>query len=312
MYQSIKKSLYCIVLVSAYLTFSCQPNTKNKNAKSLSQESQSKMSYIGLSEALTFYASYDNGVEADFALGDKTLYTRPKKREIDSTQIGLHKEGIIHTKDQGKIGGALKFVDKKRGYIYYPSQNNIEYSSEDWNGTVSFWLSLDPNKDLKPGFCDPIQITDVSYNDASIWVDFTKNNPRVFRLGVIGDREAWNPTPKGPDNENPIFIKQLPPVENPPFGRGEWTHVVISYAHLNTERGEASLYMNGELKAKRSPITDPFTWELEKSNIYLGLSYIGLMDEITIFNKCLSESDIKMLYNLENGGHDLLEVKELN
>jgi len=165
---------------------------------------------------------------------------------------------------------------------------------------------LDPNKDLKPGFCDPIQITDVSYNDAAIWVDFTKENPRIFRLGVIGDRDAWNPNPEGPDNENPIFIKQLPPVHNPPFGSGEWTHVAITYNHLNTNHGEALLYMNGDLKGKRSPISDPFTWDLEKSNIYLGLSYIGLMDELTIFNRSLSRKEINVLYNLENGGHDLI------
>ena len=28
-----------------------------------------------------------------------------------------------------------------------------------------------------------------------------KENPRDFRLGVIEDREAWNPNPEGPDND---------------------------------------------------------------------------------------------------------------
>ncbi len=287
------------------VTFSCDSNT-SKGTKSPIAKPEKKQSFSSLSKALTFYASYDKGLDADFAKGDKTLYTRMSKTESDSIQVGIQKEGITLVNQEGKFGGALKFDKKERGYIYYPSKGNIEYSKKDWNGTVSFWLSLDPNKDLEPGYCDPIQITDVSYNDAAIWVDFTKDNPRIFRLGVIGDRDAWNPNPKGPDNENPIFIKQLPPVENPPFGRGEWTHIAISYAHLNTDKGEASLYMNGELKAKRSPITDPFTWDLEKSNILLGLGYIGIFDELSIFNKCLSDKEIKMLYGLENGVHDLL------
>lgn len=261
-----------------------------------------------LKTALTFYASFDNGINADYSLGDKNLYTVTNRRAIDSAQIGLHKSGVKHVTDKGLYGGALLFTDKTPGSIYYPSAKNITYSKTDWSGAVSFWLRLDPNKDLKPGYCDPIQITDVSYNDAAIWVDFTKdNNPRDFRLGVIGDRDSWNPTPEGPDNANPLFIKQLPAVKNPPFGSDQWTHVLINFSNLNTENGKAELYMNGELKGTRSEITDPFTWELEKSNIYLGLSYIGLYDELSIYNKSLSKKEITTLYELENGVQTLLK-----
>lgn len=305
MKQPIQQQFFYTLFICVVLLCACDAEPKMKEAPE-NKVDKKENRFAALSKALTFYASYDSGVDADFALGDKTLYTRPKKKEADSIQVGLHKEGVMLSMDKGKFGGALKFNDKKRGYIYYPSENNIAYSKKDWNGTVSFWLSLDPNNDLKPGFCDPIQITDVSYNDAAIWVDFTKDNPRVFRLGVIGDRDAWNPKPKGPDNENPIFIRQLPPVRNPPFGSGQWTHIAITFSHLNTDNGEAKLYINGELKGKRSPIKDPFTWELEKSNIYLGLSYIGLMDELTIFNRSLSRKEINDLYKLENGGHDLI------
>lgn len=260
-----------------------------------------------LKAALTLYSSFDNGVEADFALGDKQLYTVPNRRARDSAKVGLHKPDIKLVKDQGKFGGGLLFTERSRGNIYYPSTKNIAYSKTDWSGAVSFWLSLDPATDLEPGYCDPIQITDVSYNDAAIWVDFTRDNPRDFRLGVIGDRDVWNPNPDGPDNENENFIKALAAVKNPPFAKGQWTHVLINFSNLNTENGQASLYMNGELKGTRSNISDPFTWELDQSNIYLGLSYIGLYDELSIFNKPLSEKEITTLYNLENGVKGLLK-----
>ena len=94
---------------------------------------------------------------------------------------------LVDKRGKGKYGYGLQFTERSKGYIYYPSAGNIAYSKENWNGAISFWLSLDPATDLEPGFCDPIQITDVSYNDAAIWVDFTENNPRDFRLGVIGD-----------------------------------------------------------------------------------------------------------------------------
>ncbi len=260
-----------------------------------------------LKAALTLYASFDEGVNADFALGDAKMYTVPNRKQLDSAKVGLHKQSVTREDNQGKYGGGLLYTDKSPGYIYYPSKKNIAYSKDNWSSSISFWLSLDPATDLKPGFCDPIQITDSGYNDAGIWVDFTKENPRDFRLGVIEDRDAWNPNPEGPDNENPIFIDLLPAVKNPPFGKGKWTHIVINLSGLNTENGEATLYMNGELKGTRSNISNPFTWELSKSNIYLGLSYIGLMDELSIYNKSLSQEEITTLYNLENGVKTILK-----
>ena len=258
-----------------------------------------------LKSALTFYASFDNGTDADFALGDKKLYTSPVK-SIDSAKAGLHKPDISIAEDQGRYGDGLLFTERSPGYILYRSEKNIFYATNDWNGAISFWLSLDPATDLEPGYCDPIQITDASYNDAAFWVDFTKENPRDFRLGVIGDRAVWNPNPEGPDNENPIFIEQLPVVKQPPFAKGEWTHVFINFSHLNTDKGEAQLYLNGKLVGTRSNITDPFTWEYEKSNIMLGLGYIGLMDEVSIYNRSLTTEEINTLYQFKNGVRELL------
>ncbi len=267
---------------------------------------QSDNSLSDLKAALTFYASFDKGVDADFAKGDTHLYTVPNRKARDSAKVGLHKPDIRIATGNGRYGDGLLFTERSKGNIYYPSKNNIAYSVTDWSGSISFWLSLDPATDLKPGYCDPIQITDVSYNDAAIWVDFTKENPRDFRLGVIGDREVWNPNPEGPDNENPIFNKRLTGVKSPPFGKGQWTHILINFSNLNTPKGQASLYMNSELKGTRSNITTPFTWDLELSNIYIGLGYIGLMDELSIFNRVLTDKEIKTLYGLENGVHSVL------
>ncbi|MGD1947845.1 MAG: LamG-like jellyroll fold domain-containing protein [Croceivirga sp.] len=267
-------------------------------------------SEASLKAALTFYASFDNGVEADFSLGDKRMFTVPNRKALDSAKVGLHKPDIKREEEKGRFGGGLVFTERSPGNIYYPSAQNIAYNNEDWGGAVSFWLSLDPATDLEPGYCDPIQITDVSYNDAAIWVDFTKENPRDFRLGVIGDRDVWNPNPEGPDNENPIFNERLTAVQNPPFGKDKWTHVLINFSHLNTNQGKASLYLNGEHKGTRGNIDTPYTWDLSKSNIYLGLGYIGGMDELSIFNKNLTAKEIKTLYALDNGVHTILDIHQ--
>lgn len=263
-----------------------------------------------LKEALTFYASFDSSVDADFALGDGRMYTVPNRKARDSAQVGLHKPDISRQAGKGKYGAGLVFTERSSGNIYFPSENNIVYNQEDWSASISFWLRLDPETDLEPGYCDPIQITDVGYNDAGIWVDFTKENPRDFRLGVIGDRDVWNPNPDGPDNENPIFIDRLPSVKNPPFGSDQWTHVLINLSNLNTPNGQASLYMNGAHMGTRENIDTPFTWDYPLSNIYLGLGYIGIMDEVSIFNRDLTDKEIETLYALENGVQTILEIEK--
>ncbi|MEM1337635.1 MAG: LamG domain-containing protein [Bacteroidota bacterium] len=294
----LKCSAFILLLLLIGLT-SCQEKKVKK------EESKEDTTGDGLREALTFYASFDAGINADFSVGDSLMYSVANRNALDSSKVGLHKPDISRQEGKGKYGDGLQFTEKSKGYIYYPSSGNIAYSKENWKGAISFWLSLDPATDLEPGFCDPIQITDVSYNDAAIWVDFTENNPRDFRLGVIGDRNVWNPD--GLEDESALFLPQLVPVSTPPFAKGEWTHILINFSGLNTEKGEASLYINGELMGTRSAITDPFSWELDRSNIYLGLSYIGRMDDLSIYNRALTENEIETLYSLDNGVHTILE-----
>lgn len=298
-----KLSLYIVILITG---IACETET-TKNKTNPPVVTEVNVSETSLKSSLTLYASFDNGVHADFALGDSLLYSVPNRKARDSAQVGLHKSGVRIAAGEGRYGDALLFTEDSKGNIYYPSKNNIDYNTTNWEGAISFWLRLDPATDLDPGYCDPIQITDVSYNDAAIWVDFTKENPRDFRLGVIGDRTHWNPTPEGPDNENPIFNAQLIAVSKPPFARSSWTHILINYTDLNTDQGKAALYMNGQLKGIRKDIKDPFTWEIEKSNIYLGLGYIGRMDELSIYNKHLSQEEITTLYTLKQGVHQLLD-----
>ena len=42
--------------------------------------------------------------------------------------------------------------------MFFRAAGNMPYARSAWDGTVSFWLSVDPERDLQPGFCDPVQI----------------------------------------------------------------------------------------------------------------------------------------------------------
>jgi hypothetical protein len=99
---------------------------------------------------------------------------------------------------------------------------------------------------------------------------------------------------------------RLTGVKNPPFSRDQWTHVLINFSGLNTPNGQAALYLNGEHQGTRTNIDTPFTWDYALSNIYLGLGYIGQMDDLSIYKRDLSEDEIRKLYGLENGVVELL------
>jgi hypothetical protein len=264
-----------------------------------------KLGQIG--SHVTFLCTFDETTTADIAAGDGRLFTAENLRGLDNATPGLRDPDVALAEGQGLVGDALEFKKKKRLITFYKAESNTVYSASSWSGSVSFWLQLDPASDLEPGYCDPIQITDSAYNDGAIWVDFTKDNPRDFRLGIIGDLKSWNPD-KTPPDKNPEFERRLITVTHPPFARGKWTHVVINFFGLNSDRGKSELYVDGILRGTLD-VKDPFTWDAGKSRILLGLNYIGLLDELAIFDRPLSRDEVNILNRAEGGIGSILRAE---
>ncbi len=243
-----------------------------------------------------FYTSFDGSTDATIGDGNLSLYTAESYGTINEGTKGLNSKDISHVPGKGYIGDGLMFSKKSPNVIYYKAAQNTNFNTTSWSGTISFWLKLSPNEDLEPGYCDPFQLTDKAYNDAALWVDFTDKNPRIFRLGVFGDLEKWNPD--GIEGDNPLFNNRLVPVEDPPFQSDTWTHVSIVFSELNTAKGTASLYLNGE-KQGSSNIPESFSWDIDKAKIIIGVNYVGMFDELSIFDEQLNDLDIQKLYKVE-------------
>ena len=138
-----------------------------------------------LRDSLLFHASFEDGMDAAHARGDRRIYSAPDYKSLDQRSPGYWGEDIEIAYDAGRVGHALRFNKKNVKALFYSADGNVAFAPDNWTGTISFWLSLDPAVDLEPGFCDPIQVTDSAYNDSAIWVDFTRDNPRQFRLGGL-------------------------------------------------------------------------------------------------------------------------------
>ncbi len=257
-----------------------------------------------LKDHILFYNSFNGTTTADIATGDSLIYTAENYGKTDKAQAGLHNPDVVLAKNKGVTGDALHFTKKNTSAIYFKGYKNLGYSATSWSGSFSFWLKLDPNKDLEPGYCDPINLTDSKYNDAALWVDFTKDDPRHFRLGVMGDLAVWNPENKTNEVETQ---KRVVTVTQPPFNNEKWTHIVITYAQINTNNAVSKLYVDGVLQGAVKDVNDPFTWVKENGKIMLGLSYVGFMDELTVFDKTLSDSEVTAIYGLKNGVKTLFQ-----
>ncbi len=263
-----------------------------------------------LRTALTFHASFDGGVDADFGPGDRKLYNAPSMNKRDGAVQGLPTNSFVAlARGEGRFGDALRFKDKSETTVFFRAASNIAWRDKDWSGTVSLWLNTDPPGELKPGFCDPIQITPRAWNDAAFFVEFEKRPTGIpFRLGTYADLKVWNPGNRKWE-DIPMADKPLLTVEKPPFSKGKWTHVVFTFEHFNTGQpdGVARLYLDGKLQGALPARTQTFTWDLEKTAIMLGLSYVGLYDELSLFNRALTPDEVSKLHTLEGGVKSLMK-----
>jgi len=250
-------------------------------------------------KSLRFHASFDGTGDAKVASGDGKLYTVESMARKEWT-AGIARPDVSIAKGQGKQGDCLRFGKKSPQVICYKGEA-MPYQSKDWSGTVGFWMKLDPDKDLEPGYCDPIQITEKAWNDAALFVDFDKDLPRDFRLGVFSDLRFWNPEnvvwEKWPVEKRPMVT-----LKKPGFSRYAWKHVAFTFTGINSADGEpatSTLYVDGkQIGSLQQPMK--FTWDPKKAAIMLGLEYIGDLDELMIFDRALSAEEVIMLLKAQN------------
>lgn len=260
-------------------------------ATSMAQE----VSRAKIMNALRFHASFDGTGDAVVSQGDGRMYTTESLARKEWT-LGIARPDVSIAKGQGKSGDCLRFQKKSPQVICFRGEA-MPYQSKDWSGTVSFWMRLDPDKDLEPGYCDPLQITEKAWNDGAFFVDFDKDLPRDFRLGVFSNLRFWNPE-NVPWEKWPVDKRPMVTVKKPGFSRESWKHVAFTFQGVNTlddQLATATLYLDSQsMGTLHQPMK--FSWDLKKTAIMLGIEYIGDLDELMIFDRVLSAAEIGSLW----------------
>lgn len=311
----MSKNIYSLLLLISAILSACSSNENSKELAEIEgvegsaanrKIKQADLDRLG--QSLTFHASFDKGADADFALGDPRIYsgkTIAGQQKPVSSEPGLGNPPLAIAKGQGKFGDALDFTLENTHVVFYKAEKNVAYSTKDFSGTLSFWLKLDPQK-IPQTYTDPIQLTDKDYSNSAIWVDFTKNDiPSDFRLGIFGDQKVWDKKNlKGASEE---FFWRLLKIVKPPFSSDKWTHVVVSWEGINTDQiARGKLYFDGKSQGETGAITEPFVWILPEATIRLGTGpFVGMFDDIAIFDRSLTNEEVKDLYELKGGVRDL-------
>lgn len=251
-----------------------------------------------LRDALTLHAPFDGTLDATVALGDKRLYAAASRKEAPHAVAGPAADAVQLAPGEGRHGDALRITLKSTPFVFFKGERNIAYRTHDWSGTVSVWMRLDPDRDLAPGYSDPLIITPRAWNDAAMFVDFTRDDvPRRFRFAAFADRTAWDP---GRREWEAVPVAERPMVEltGPRFAADRWTHVAWTWSRFNTggTDGVLACYIDGEPVGTLSGRPQHYTWDPREVTIALGVEFRGLMDELAIFNRALTPGEIRALH----------------
>ncbi len=256
-----------------------------------------------LAAALTLHASFDKHLEADFARGDKKCYVVQGKdlaAAVPTNEVRL-------APDAGRFGGGLHFTKKNNFRPAFKDAGVLGYNDKNWSATVSVWLRLDPDKDLEPGYCDPVQIVGDDSKKGFIFLEWSKDEtPRFFRYAIRPLFHIWNPENVQWD-QIPFEKRPMVQVERAPFSRDKWTHAVFTLENINDkskpQRGR--LYLNGKLQGTIEKWDLSLSWDPARVLLVLGASYVGHLDDLAVFNRALTDREVEQLHALKDGAGEL-------
>ncbi|MSU79438.1 MAG: DUF1080 domain-containing protein [Gemmataceae bacterium] len=256
-----------------------------------------------LFKALTLHASFDKGLDADYSRGDKKCYVQDGKILVPAKPNAEVKLAA----DAGRFGGAIHFPKKGTYRPSFKDSGVLDFNTKSWSASVSAWLRISPDQDLEPGYCDPIQIIGDDNKKGYIFLEWSKDEtPRYFRYAIRPLSHIWNPKNMAwadiPNDKKPMVQ-----VARASFSREKWTHVVFTLENINDKHKPSvgKLYLNGKLQGAIEKWDMKFDWDPAKVLLVLGANYVGHMDDLAVFDRPLTDSEVDRIYALKNGIREL-------
>ncbi len=220
-------------------------------------------------EAVTFYASFDRGTDADFG-----AFPEP-----DSS---FHAAPVLVP---GAYGHALKIEDPATAAVVYRAQGNLRDRRGSWSGTLSFWIQTDGLAAAGGEIRAPVQIAAECGSPSGIWVDHLGGPSPELRLGVVLARS------------DPAQPRAAVAARLRSSTAGSWRHVAVTWANFDSGRSDAwtALYLDGDMAGTLTNKPLRSGWDGSDAFLCVGVNYTGAIDELVVLSRPLSQREIRRL-----------------
>ena len=192
--------------------------------------------------------------------------------------------------------------------LFYRGEGVIDAQRPEFSGSVSVWLRTSPDEDLPRAYCDPVMILSDDHRKGFLFLEWSREGtPRRFRYAIVPETSRWDPGAREwdmiPDPERPMV--QL---GHRPFSRDRWVHVVFTFDRINAGRNASGrLYIDGEPAGEITGWDLTFAWDPANVILALAWSYVGLVDDLAVFDRALTEQEVRVLGRLPQGVRALYE-----
>lgn len=220
---------------------------------------------------------------ADEVLQEATLsayYSFDNSIEIDSGPNQINGSGYNVALTDGVSGQSLQFfAESNSSYFQIRSFPLLGISNSSYS--FSFWIR-----------------TNQTHSNGSIIYMTSENDWCLPTLGFNSHGDLIAQTSDGTSRV----------ITGPPLNDSIWTHIVLTYASGD----ELKIYLNGSLQASNGPLDyvaseSPVTLTLGylesqencTSNYIIPGPFVGAIDEFRIYSRCLNESDIQTIMQLD-------------
>lgn len=255
---------------------------------------------------LLFHSTFDDTTDVNLFGPDNDagwIYTAESTQRANILMLNRC-PAVSIAKADGKLGDCLKFADKTKDVLFYQASPNLAAPRKNWAGTMSFWLKPDMAR-LGPENCYPVQLSDGDWNHGGFFVRFPGKRPSTFEFGTVSGGEAAQRS-LWPDGvtEDRRFVAAI---DHTQFATDRWTMVTFTFENVNPaghDSSVAKLYLNGRLAGQiRQPLyiqwMDPDAPKAERNAaVFLGIQYVGGVDDLRIYNRALSPLTIQILHNV--------------
>lgn len=252
-----------------------------------------------LRKAVTFYASFDEKAEGDFGGGDLQLWTRsddPAENGKKVIRPGYDRSRVGIVKDGGISGGALEIREQPpdNAFIFFKAGGKLPIKKGGWGGAVSLWVKADLSKIPTKGPWDPFLLVQQGWNNGAVWCDFAPGEtPRDLRIGLFPTLPEGKIPPTLEEGEK-IWLT----VKKPAFKPGVWHHLAQTWGNFDSGKadGWTACYLDGKLVGKIAGRDANMTWDAAQVRFHIGSALVGMIDEVALFSRTLSDAEVQRLH----------------